>query len=276
MVQAQRTQAGEIAQIVERLNGIRKIEFLDRPQLVRHESGACALAQQLAHIGVHPSVRERHGLDNAADGVARVGGVTHKAVFRDAQGDDLALTGFKRNGAGVEILLRGGEITVENGVDGPFRSRDGDVDVFIIIAAFRRDDRRSWTHGVDLRFDGGVGDAVEHGLRVEKLALLHICLGERDVQIRRIGNLRDGVDQRVFGLCIVAAHLVRVGQPDGKRRVLRRKAHGEPIERDRTAIAAGIIEMIAPVCKNGLGQIAACDQEKAARADQKREDQNDR
>ena len=275
-MQAQRPQTGEIAQIVERLNGIRKIEFLDRPQLVRHEIGSRALAQKLAHIGVHPGVRERHCFHNAADGVARVGSVTHKAVFRDAHGDDLAFTGFERNGAGVEILLGGGEVAVQNGVDRAVCSGDGHVDVFIIIAAFRRDDRRSWTHGVDLRFDGGVGDAVEHGLRVEKLALLHICLGERDVQIRRIGDLRDGVDQRVFGLCIVAAHLVRVGQPDGKRRVLRRKAHGEPIERDRTAIAAGIIEMIAPVCKNGLGQIAACDQEKAARADQKREDQNDR
>ena len=105
MVQAQRTQAGEIAQIVERLNGIRKIELLDRPQLVRHEIGSRALAQQLAHIGVHPGVRERHGLDNAADGIARVGSVTHKAVFRHAHGDDLAFTGFERNGAGVQILL---------------------------------------------------------------------------------------------------------------------------------------------------------------------------
>ena len=269
-------QAGEIGEILKRGDRIGEIQFLNGPEFVGHNGAAGRLAEQFTHIGVHPGVGKLHFLDDVADGIARVGRVAYKAVFRHAQRDDLAFTGFQRNGAGIDILRRGGEIAVAHGVDRARRAGDGHVDVFRVIAAFRLDDGRGGAQRVDLCADGVVCNAAEHCLRVEQLVLLYIRSGQRDIEGNGIRDLRDGADKGVFGLCVVAALFIGVGQPDGKLRVLRREAHGRFVERDRAGIAPGLIEMLTPVDEDAFGHIAACDQEKPACADDDGKDQDDR
>lgn len=110
-------QAGEIGEILQRGDRIGEIQFLNGPEFVGHNGAAGRLAEQFTHIGVHPGVGKLHFLDDVADGIARVDCIAYKAVFRHAQRDDLAFTGFQRNGAGIYILLRGWEIAVAHGVD---------------------------------------------------------------------------------------------------------------------------------------------------------------
>ena len=276
VVQGQGAQAGEVGEIVQRGDRIGKVQRLDGPELVGHDGAARRLAQQLTHIGVKTCVGKLDFFHNVADGIARVGRVAYKAVFRHAQRDDAAFTGFQRDGADIYILRRGGEIAVAHGVDRARRAGDGHVDVFRVIAAFRLDDGRGGAQRVDLCADGVVCNAAEHCLRVKQLVLLHIRPGKRDIEGNRIRDLCNGADKGVFRLCVVAALFIGVGQPDGKLRVLRREAHGRLVERDRAGIAPGLIEMLTPVDEDAFGHIAACDQEKPARADDDGKDQDDR
>ena len=276
MVQRERAQAGEVRQILQRGDGIGQVQLLDGPELVRHQRAASRLAEQLTDIAVQPRVRQRDRLHDAADGIAGVDRVAHEAVVRHAQRDDLALARGQGDGAGIDVRLFGREIAVADGVDGALGPGDGDIDVFRIGAALRLDHGCGGAQGVDLGADGVVGDAAEHGLGVKELVLLHVGLGQGDVEVGRVGALRDGVDEGIFGLRIVAASLVSVREPDGKLGVLRGEVHGELVAGDGAAIAAVVIKMIAPVGKHALRQIAAGDKEKVARADQQREDQQDR
>ena len=176
-------QAGEIGEILQRGDRIGEIQFLNGPEFVGHNGTAGRLAEQFTHIGVHPGVGKLHFLDDVADGIARVDCIAYKAVFRHAQRDDLAFTGFQRNGAGIYILLRGWEIAVAHGVDRAGRAGDGHVDVFGIISAFRLNDGRGGTQRIDLCPNGVVCDAAEHRLCVEQFVLFHIGLGKCDIQL---------------------------------------------------------------------------------------------
>ena len=145
VLDGQRRETCEARQIGKIFDAFGKDQLLNLPQLVGHERIRSALAEQLTDAAVQCGIRKRDLFDDASDRIACVDRVAYQTVFRDGDGDNLAVSGSKCYRTFVGVGLDGRKVEVYGEICLPAGRLDGDVNVLAVIAAFGGENRRTGT-----------------------------------------------------------------------------------------------------------------------------------
>ena len=140
------------------------------------EGSVRPIAQELTDIGVQGWVGELHRLDNACDGIPKNRQRTDQAVvshghcpdrrFSQIQGDRTCIRGGNRG-----ILCSGADI--ERACAGNFH-----VHIMAVKSGLHAGSGGGGTLRIQLRFDGRVGDLIQHGYGVQEFVLLYVGLAQ--------------------------------------------------------------------------------------------------